>query len=74
MESIGSYVRSTSSHLFSIALWNSLLTRISSYNKYLSVAAGVVRRSLKESERLKAEKRGLTELRFAKWSVSMPYK
>ncbi|KAH8593662.1 mitochondrial ATP synthase epsilon chain-domain-containing protein [Bisporella sp. PMI_857] len=38
------------------------------YNKYLSVAAGVVRRSLKESERLKAEKRGLTELRFAKWS------
>ncbi|TAQ85152.1 hypothetical protein B7494_g6522 [Chlorociboria aeruginascens] len=38
------------------------------YNKYLSVAAQVVRRSLKDNKRLQAEKRGETELRFAKWT------
>jgi len=43
---------------------------LNSYNKYLSVAARVVRRSLKEEERLQAERRGQMELRFAKWSVS----
>jgi hypothetical protein len=43
---------------------------IYSYNKYLSVAARVVRRSLKEEKRLQADKRGDMELRFAKWSVS----
>lgn len=37
------------------------------YNRYLAVAARVVRRSLKEGERLKAERRGEMELRFAKW-------
>lgn len=41
-----------------------------SYNKYLSVAARVVRRSLKDDKRLQAERRGEMELRFAKWSVS----
>jgi hypothetical protein len=40
-----------------------------SYNRYLSVASRVVRRSLKEEQRLKAEKRGELELRFAKWEV-----
>lgn len=38
------------------------------YNKYLSVAARVVRRSLKDEQRLAAERRGEMELRFAKWN------
>ncbi|OBT79231.1 hypothetical protein VF21_01774 [Pseudogymnoascus sp. 05NY08] len=38
-----------------------------SYNKYLSVAARVVRKSLKEEQRLAAERRGLSELRSARW-------
>ncbi|MCJ1307293.1 hypothetical protein MMC25_000939 [Agyrium rufum] len=38
------------------------------YNRYLAVAARVVRRSLKEGPRLQAERRGQMELRFAKWS------
>jgi hypothetical protein len=42
-----------------------------SYNKYLSVAARVVRRSLKDDKRLAAERRGEMELRFAKWNVSV---
>ncbi|QSZ34104.1 hypothetical protein DSL72_005692 [Monilinia vaccinii-corymbosi] len=39
-----------------------------SYNKYLSVAARTVRRSLKDDKRLAAERRGQMELRFAKWT------
>ncbi|KAH0292268.1 mitochondrial ATP synthase epsilon chain domain-containing protein [Aureobasidium namibiae CBS 147.97] len=38
-----------------------------SYNRYLAVAARVVRRSLKEDKRLAAERRGEMDLRFAKW-------
>ncbi|KUJ08474.1 uncharacterized protein LY89DRAFT_658811 [Mollisia scopiformis] len=38
------------------------------YNKYLSVAARVVRRSLKDDKRLAAERRGEMELKFAKWN------
>jgi F-type H+-transporting ATPase subunit epsilon len=41
-----------------------------SYNRYLAVAARVVRRSLKEGPRLQAERRGEMDLRFAKWEVS----
>ncbi|KAL9104451.1 MAG: hypothetical protein Q9163_000603 [Psora crenata] len=41
------------------------------YNRYLAVAARVVRRSLKEGPRLQAEKRGEMELRFAKWDMSL---
>ncbi|KAI9815700.1 MAG: ubiquinol-cytochrome c reductase core subunit 1 [Pycnora praestabilis] len=37
------------------------------YNRYLAVAARVVRRSLKEQPRLQAERRGEMDLRFAKW-------
>ncbi|KAJ9641984.1 hypothetical protein H2201_004519 [Coniosporium apollinis] len=37
------------------------------YNRYLAVAARVVRRSLKEDKRLQAERRGEMDLRFAKW-------
>ncbi|KAF2788903.1 hypothetical protein K505DRAFT_204193, partial [Melanomma pulvis-pyrius CBS 109.77] len=39
-----------------------------SYNRYLAVASRVVRRSLKEDKRLIAERRGESELRFAKWT------
>ena len=42
-----------------------------SYNRYLAVAARVVRRSLKEQPRLQAEKRGDMDLKFAKWEVSL---
>jgi len=38
------------------------------YNKYLAVAARVVRRSLKDDKRLAAERRGETDLRLAKWN------
>ncbi|KAK0748540.1 mitochondrial ATP synthase epsilon chain-domain-containing protein [Apiosordaria backusii] len=38
------------------------------YNRYLAVASRVVRRSLKEEKRLAAERRGVSEIRFAKWS------
>ncbi|KAJ9604517.1 hypothetical protein H2200_010630 [Cladophialophora chaetospira] len=37
------------------------------YNRYLAIAARVVRRSLKEGPRLQAERRGEMDLRFAKW-------
>ncbi|EMC96230.1 hypothetical protein BAUCODRAFT_107688 [Baudoinia panamericana UAMH 10762] len=37
------------------------------YNRYLAVAARVVRRSLKDDKRLAAERRGEMDLRFAKW-------
>lgn len=40
-----------------------------SYNRYLAVAARAVRRSLKDGPRLAAERRGQSELRFAKWEV-----
>lgn len=40
------------------------------YNRYLAVAARVVRRSLKEQPRLQAERRGEMDLKFAKWEVS----
>ncbi|KAI4593740.1 ubiquinol-cytochrome c reductase core subunit 1 [Pestalotiopsis sp. 9143b] len=38
------------------------------YNRYLAVASRVVRRSLKEDKRILAERRGESDLRFAKWS------
>ncbi|KAF2688920.1 hypothetical protein K458DRAFT_414597 [Lentithecium fluviatile CBS 122367] len=38
-----------------------------SYNRYITVASRVVRRSLKEDKRIAAERRGESELRFAKW-------
>lgn len=43
-----------------------------SYNRYLTIAARVVRRSLKEDLRVNAERRGESELRFAKWEVRTP--
>ncbi|KAF2146118.1 uncharacterized protein K452DRAFT_283409 [Aplosporella prunicola CBS 121167] len=38
-----------------------------SYNRYIAVASRVVRRSLKEDKRIAAERRGESEIRFAKW-------
>jgi hypothetical protein len=43
---------------------------MNSYNRYIAVASRVVRRSLKEDKRIIAERRGESELRFAKWEVS----
>ncbi|KAK7755069.1 ubiquinol-cytochrome c reductase core subunit 1 [Diatrype stigma] len=40
------------------------------YNRYLAVASRTVRRSLKEDKRIVAERRGESDLRFSKWSVS----
>lgn len=40
------------------------------YNRYLTIASRVVRRSLKEEQRLAAARRGESDLRFAKWEVS----
>ncbi|KZF20687.1 hypothetical protein L228DRAFT_284632 [Xylona heveae TC161] len=37
------------------------------YNRYLAVAARVVRRSLKEEQRIGVERRGEMDLKFAKW-------
>lgn len=45
------------------------LTFLCSYNRYMAVAARVVRRSLKDDKRLAAERRGEMDLRFAKWEV-----
>ncbi|KAI9574114.1 mitochondrial ATP synthase epsilon chain-domain-containing protein [Boletus coccyginus] len=38
-----------------------------SYNKYAQITARAVRQSLKETERVGAEKRGSTALRYQKW-------
>ncbi|KAH8998223.1 mitochondrial ATP synthase epsilon chain-domain-containing protein [Lactarius hatsudake] len=45
------------------ATWRQFFT----YNKYTQIAARAVRQSLKENERLVAEKRGLTALRYQHW-------
>lgn len=46
------------------------LTRHSnSYNRYLAIASRAVRRSLKEDKRIIAERRGESDLKFAKWKV-----
>jgi F-type H+-transporting ATPase subunit epsilon len=37
------------------------------YNKYTQIAARAVRQSLKENERVVAERRGLTSLRYQHW-------
>ncbi|KAH8106905.1 mitochondrial ATP synthase epsilon chain-domain-containing protein [Cristinia sonorae] len=38
-----------------------------SYNKYTQIAARALRQSLQENQRVAAEKRGLTILRYQKW-------
>ncbi|KAF8800525.1 hypothetical protein BYT27DRAFT_7148587 [Phlegmacium glaucopus] len=43
--------------------WRTLFT----YNKYAQITARALRASLKEEERVLAEKRGLTSVRYQKW-------
>lgn len=43
---------------------------MNSYNRYIAVASRVVRRSLKDDKRIAAERRGESELKYAKWEVS----
>ncbi|ORY79921.1 mitochondrial ATP synthase epsilon chain-domain-containing protein [Protomyces lactucae-debilis] len=52
--------------------WRNVFT----YNKYASIAAATVRKSLKEQGRLAAEKRGDMEIKVAKWDNGKqgPYK
>ncbi|KAG7442525.1 uncharacterized protein BT62DRAFT_386478 [Guyanagaster necrorhizus] len=38
-----------------------------SFNKYSEIAARALRASLKEDQRVLAEKRGLTSLKYQKW-------
>ncbi|KAI0310264.1 mitochondrial ATP synthase epsilon chain-domain-containing protein [Amylostereum chailletii] len=45
------------------ATWRQFFT----YNKYTQIAARAVRQSLNEAERVAAEKRGLTALRYQHW-------
>ncbi|EKM76132.1 hypothetical protein AGABI1DRAFT_87458 [Agaricus bisporus var. burnettii JB137-S8] len=45
------------------ASWRSLFT----YNKFAQITARAVRSSLKEEQRLAAEKRGVSTLRYQKW-------
>ncbi|KAJ7702958.1 mitochondrial ATP synthase epsilon chain-domain-containing protein [Mycena olivaceomarginata] len=47
----------------SSATWRSVFT----YNKYTQITARAVRNSLQENQRLAAEKRGLTALRYQNW-------
>lgn len=44
-----------------------MLITAHSYNKYAQITARAVRASLKEEERLAAEKRGITTLRYQQW-------
>lgn len=44
-----------------------MLTTAPSYNKYAQITARAVRASLKEEERLAAEKRGVSTLRYQQW-------
>ena len=37
------------------------------FNKYSQICARAVRQSLKENERIAAEKRGITNLRYQNW-------
>ncbi|KAF9001732.1 mitochondrial ATP synthase epsilon chain-domain-containing protein [Cyathus striatus] len=43
--------------------WRSVFT----YNKYAQITARAVRTSYKEEQRVLAEKRGLSALRYQKW-------
>ncbi|KAH9852774.1 mitochondrial ATP synthase epsilon chain-domain-containing protein [Lenzites betulinus] len=47
----------------SSATWRNVFT----FNKYSQIVARAVRSSLKEEERVAAEKRGLTLLRYQRW-------
>ncbi|KAG6819680.1 hypothetical protein H0H93_009636 [Arthromyces matolae] len=46
-----------------MSAWRTLF----SYNKYSQITARAVRQSLVEQERLAAERRGVTSLKFQRW-------
>lgn len=78
MESRWSYVRQLNSQALPTTTSSAerpyrntekLTLRFDSYNRYLAIAARVVRRSLKEDKRIAAERRGEMDLRFSKWQV-----
>lgn len=68
LENRRSYVRSAPHQL---SPKDTAVNALHSYNRYISVASRVIRRSLKEEQRIIAERRGQSELRFAKWEVSL---
>ncbi|KAE9393680.1 hypothetical protein BT96DRAFT_923892 [Gymnopus androsaceus JB14] len=47
----------------SAATWRGVFT----FNKYSQITAGAVRKSLQETQRLAAEKRGVTAVRYQVW-------
>ncbi|KAI0823579.1 mitochondrial ATP synthase epsilon chain-domain-containing protein [Trametes gibbosa] len=52
----------------SSATWRNVFTLLlNRFNKYSQIAARALRSSLKEGERVAAEKRGLTILRYQHW-------
>ena len=69
----GIRVESLRHHVRSISAWHDRKLTRCSYNRYLAIAARVVRRSLKDGPRVQAERRGEMDLRFAKWTVSLMF-
>ena len=47
--------------------WKSETYNLFRYNKYAQITARALRASLKEEERVVAEKRGLTSVRYQEW-------
>lgn len=43
------------------------MTKFFRFNKYSQIASRALRQSLKESERVQAERRGLTSVRYQNW-------
>ena len=55
-------------YLLSYSLhYDHIYRRFYRFNKYSQICARALRQSLKEGERVKAEKRGLTALRYQNW-------
>ena len=52
---------------FVLLVFFGLTGYFNSYNKFSQITARALRNSLKEGERLLAEKRGLTSVRYQKW-------
>lgn len=61
------FSRTTSFFFFPLTQPIQVLMKIHRYNKYTQIAARAVRQSLKEDERVLAEKRGVTALRYQHW-------
>ena len=59
--------RTVFSYVTFICLGGSMLIKRYRYNKYSQICARAVRASFKEEQRVAAEKRGLTSLRYQHW-------